>query len=62
MSSSRRVTFFLSDDKTLTLETEHRKLYSSTIDHQDSNKIQKRKHLVLGNIKEICVRLYKTMI
>lgn len=63
MSSSRRVTsFFLSDNKTFTLETEHHLKYSSTIEHQHSNKIQTRKHLVLGNIKEICVRLYKTMI
>lgn len=57
MSSYRRVTFFLSDDKTFTLETEHRKIYISTLDHQHSNKIQKRKHVVLGNIREICVRL-----
>lgn len=35
---------------------------SSTIEHQHTNKKQKRKHLVLGNINEICVKLYKTMI
>lgn len=62
MSFYRRATSFLSENKTFTLETEHRIIYSSTIEHQHSNKIQKRKHLVLGYIKEICVRLYKTII
>lgn len=63
MSSSRRATsFFYQIIKNLPLKPYNRLIYSSTIEHQHSNKIQKRKHSVLGNIKEICVRLYKTMI